>query len=346
MTDSLQQQLLTATATVAAAAPFFAAASLLLSGLHLGRHLSNFALPVQLYTCRILLMVPVMAACSWLSLVYPTAAPALSAAIGGYEAFTLWTFVQLLLSYLGGEASHGEWLELRRPLRLPWPWGRCLRRVPLGPRFLRLVRQGALQFVVVKPVAEAMALLLDHVGLYDKGSFSLKRGYVYLSLCTNTSISVALYSLLLFYLASRSRLLPFHPVPKVLSVKLVVFVMYWQGCALMGLVWLRLLPRPSDAARLQHALVCCEMLGASVLHCFAFPVSEFADHEERQAQPLLSGLKRVLDVNDTLEEGVDLVAGRQRGSRGRREEREMEDQPANALSALNADVRWEPELAE
>jgi Organic solute transporter Ostalpha len=42
------------------------------------------------------------------------------------------------------------------------------------------------------------------------------------------SYSVALYALVLFYVACRDLLRPFNPVPKFVMIKSVVFMTYWQ----------------------------------------------------------------------------------------------------------------------
>ena len=54
------------------------------------------------------------------------------------------------------------------------------------------------------------------------------RGFVYITLVYNFSISLAIYALLLFYLAMRPDLAPFHPVLKFISVKSVIFLSYYQ----------------------------------------------------------------------------------------------------------------------
>lgn len=45
----------------------------------------------------------------------------------------------------------------------------------------------------------------------------------------NTSYSVALYGLLMFYKATRPLLTPFKPVQKFVAVKSVIFATYWQS---------------------------------------------------------------------------------------------------------------------
>lgn len=54
-------------------------------------------------------------------------------------------------------------------------------------------------------------------------------GYLYITIIYNISVSLALYSHLLFYFATRDLLQPFEPVLKFFTIKSVIFVSFWQG---------------------------------------------------------------------------------------------------------------------
>lgn len=59
--------------------------------------------------------------------------------------------------------------------------------------------------------------------------YSPSHGYVYITIIYNTSISLALYALFLFYFATRHILKPYDPVLKFLTIKSVIFLSFWQG---------------------------------------------------------------------------------------------------------------------
>ena len=59
--------------------------------------------------------------------------------------------------------------------------------------------------------------------------FSTSQGYIYITLVYNVSISLALYALVLFYVATKDLLKPFDPVLKFFTVKSVIFLSFWQG---------------------------------------------------------------------------------------------------------------------
>lgn len=62
--------------------------------------------------------------------------------------------------------------------------------VPTNKRFLRRVKQGALQFVLIKPVTAILGLILEKYHLYHDGELSLTSGYFYCAFINNISVTV------------------------------------------------------------------------------------------------------------------------------------------------------------
>lgn len=77
---------------------------------------------------------------------------------------------------------------------------------PRSPPFAHRCKQGTLQFVILKPVFSALALILFTFGLLDVGNWSPTNGYIYIALALNATYSVALFFLLQFYLGTRELL--------------------------------------------------------------------------------------------------------------------------------------------
>jgi len=250
------------------------------SAITLVGHLQNFTMPEhQIFICRIILLAPIYAIISFLALAAPTYAVALETLRGCYEAFVLYAFFALLLTYLGGERALGEWLETRGYVQ---HWGiiRQLfpkrRNIALGHSFLRRVQQGILQFVFVKPMTALLALLLSLAGVYHEGHFRITDAYLYLSLINNCSVSLALYCLVLFYLATESILQPFKPISKFLAVKAVIFFCYWQYCGLQTLYLVSIIPSQPVVSMTQNSLICIEMFIAAIVFHIAFTPSDYA----------------------------------------------------------------------
>lgn len=79
-----------------------------------------------------------------------------------YEAYTLYNFLALCLCYVGGpNVLVNRWQsdDYRLPTGL-LSMTCCLHDVKLDARFLRLVRQGVIQFIIVKLVLAIIALAL------------------------------------------------------------------------------------------------------------------------------------------------------------------------------------------
>ena len=88
----------------------------------------------------------------------------------------------------------------------------------------------------------------------------------------NVSYTVALYSLLLFYLATHNLLHEISPVFKFFAVKIVIFATYYQSLAVAAVPGV-----PHELSqRWNNFILCCEMSLFAVLHFVAFPAKEFS----------------------------------------------------------------------
>jgi len=139
-------------------------------------------------------------------------------------------------------------------------------------------------------LAAAMSIVtifLQAHGYYEDGNWSPYMGYLYITLIYNTSISIALYALFLFYFATRDLLRPFDPVIKFFTIKSVIFLSFWQGVTLAVLERLTIVEDLIDskgttethsgtvAAGFQNFLICVEMFVASIAMRYAFPISVY-----------------------------------------------------------------------
>merc|ERR1712226_1411398 len=77
-----------------------------------------------------------------------------------------------------------------------------------------------------------IVILLQSYDLYRDGDWDPSKGYLYVTLIYNMSITLALYALFLFYFATRELLRPFDPVLKFFSIKSIIFMSFWQGVLL------------------------------------------------------------------------------------------------------------------
>lgn len=283
----------------------------------LAQHLTYFRCPeYQLYICRIILMVPIYCLTSCFSIIYPQMTEYLSMVRDFYEAFVIYSFTMLLINYVGGERRLSINLELREYIRHPWPLNYFLRSFKPSVFFLRLVKIGVLQFVMFRPLLSLLSILLKLLGCYNIDNFSPSDSYLYIFILSNISFTLALYGLVLFYVATEELLEPFRPLPKFLCIKGVIFFCYWQGVILSLLEKLGFIKAKNgmDAKEIswmyQHILVCIEMLIASFVHIYAFTYKEYQDDLEalKPINKFTSNIKSILSAQDVLKQVKDSIS--------------------------------------
>ncbi|ERN03227.1 hypothetical protein AMTR_s00003p00174480 [Amborella trichopoda] len=277
--------------------------------LHIYRHLLNYTEPTyQRYIVRIVFMVPVYAMMSFLSLVLNDKAIYFNSIREVYEAWVIYNFLSLCLAWVGGPGAVVLSLS-GRVLKPSWYLMTCcFPAMPLDGRFIRRCKQGGLQFVILKPILVAVTFILYAKGKYEDGNFSAKQAYLYVTIIYTISYSMALYALVLFYVACRDLLRPFNPVPKFIMIKSVVFLTYWQGVLVFLAAKSRIIKNAEEAADFQNFIICVEMLFAAVGHFYAFPYKEYAGANIGASGGLTGSLAHALKFNDFYHDTVHQFA--------------------------------------
>ncbi|KAG5947953.1 hypothetical protein E4U53_006364 [Claviceps sorghi] len=285
----------------------------------------NYRKPLlQRYVIRILLMVPIYSIASFTSMVSLNAAAFIDPIRDIYEAFTIYTFFQLLINYLGGERALIVMTHGRAPVQHLWPLNHVLHRVDISdPHTFLSIKRGILQYAWLKPILAIAAIVMKATGTYQEGYIGAKSGYLWSGLIYNISVTVSLYSLGLFWVCMHHDLMPFRPVPKFLCIKLIIFASYWQGFFLSILVWLGAIPddvqgytRDNLAAAIQDALICLEMPAFAIGHWYAFSWYDFADDNISSARMTLShALKDSFGIKDLIEDSKETLRGNKYGYR-------------------------------
>ncbi|XP_014386472.1 PREDICTED: transmembrane protein 184A [Myotis brandtii] len=150
---------------------------------------------------------------------------------------------------------------------------------------------------------------------------SIHSGYLYVTLVYNASVSLALYALFLFYVATRELLQPFEPVLKFLTIKAVIFLSFWQGMLLAILERCGVIPevQGTDGSRVgagtlaagyQNFIICVEMLFASVALRYAFTCQVYSEKKDSSPAPpapmqsISSGLKETMSPQDIVRDAI------------------------------------------
>lgn len=201
------------------------------------------------------------------------------------QAFTIYTFVQLLINFIGGERALIILMYGRRPVSHLWPLNYILPKVDISdPHTFLAIKRGILQYTWMKPMLAIATIIMKATDTYQEGYIGLNSGYLWSGIIYNISITVSLYALAMFWVCMSDDLQPFRPVPKFLCVKGIIFASYWQGFFLSILVWLGAIPddvpgyTPDNlAASIQDALISFEMPLFAFAHWYAFSWHDYAD---------------------------------------------------------------------
>lgn len=243
------------------------------SGYLIRSHLKNFSQPhIQSKIVGIVYMVPIYSIDSFLCLVWPAQALYIDMLRDCYEAYVLYLFLSLLLSYLGCADDDYE-VATYLATKLAKEEGEA--DLMKGKLFLRRCKFGTLQYCVIRPLTAVLAICLHAGGVYNEEDYSLRSSHLYLLLLDNISVFYAFVSLMSFYTALKSKLYPFQPVGKFLCIKFVIFFAFWQSVVLSIAASFDVLSK-DDSVALQNLLIVVEMTFVSVAHLYTFPYEPFS----------------------------------------------------------------------
>ncbi|KAM7498751.1 hypothetical protein LguiA_023165 [Lonicera macranthoides] len=196
-----------------------------------------------------------------------------------YEAFVMAKFLALLYTYLNISISKnivpdeikGREIHHSFPMTLFQP-----HTVRLNHHNLKLLKYWTWQFVVLRPICSVTMIalqLLDWYPSWVSWTFTI---------ILNISVSLALYSLVVFYHVFAKELAPHKPLAKFLCVKGIVFFCFWQGVVLDILVALGIVKSHHfwlDVEHLQEALqnqlVIVEMVFFSIFQLYAYSAEPY-----------------------------------------------------------------------
>ncbi|XP_047330318.1 protein LAZ1 homolog 2 [Impatiens glandulifera] len=287
--------------------------SLLLSIHLIFSHLRSYTKPAeQKWIVAVLLIVPIYATESIVSLWNPRLSLVCDILRNCYEAFALYSFGSYLIACLGGERRVVELLEdesrkmlnerlLKEEGEVPKnPKAFCnffRRPCLLGKDLLNIEKFGLVQYMILKTLCAFLAFILELFDVYGDGEFKWYYGYPYMAVVLNFSQMWALYCLVQFYNVTHETLRPIKPLAKFISFKAIVFATWWQGVGIALLCSFGVLPKEEKIQTgLQDFLICIEMAVAAVAHIFVFPVKPYRSGLEQQQ----SDYGKIISTRETI----------------------------------------------
>ncbi|KAA8573943.1 hypothetical protein EYC84_005486 [Monilinia fructicola] len=263
------EKLTNATIVVAGSAALLAS---LLSIVSVWLQTKNYRKPLlQRYVIRILLMVPIYSISSWTSLISRNAALFLDPIRDVYEAFTIYTFFQLLINFLGGERALIIMMHGREPVHHLWPLNHVFPKVDISdPHTFLAIKRGILQYAWLKPLLGLSAIIMKATGVYEEGTISLSSGYMW---------SGFLLSILVFLGAIPDNVEDYTA--------------------------------DSLAAAIQDALICIEMPIFAIGHWYAFSWHDYADITISAARmPVRYAIRDAFGIRDLIEDTKETFSGK------------------------------------
>lgn len=300
--------------------------TLILSARLIYLHFTHWYMPgVQKYVVRIILMVPIYAVQSWLSLRFHHARIYIDAIRDLYEAFVIASFVYYLIELLGGEEAMVSILR-QKAQRDPslachlsnhtFPLSLVLEPWQLGVEFMLQCKHGVLQYVVAKAGFTILTYVFQSLGMYGEGQFLWTSPYPYLAFFMNISVMYALYCLVKLFHAVQDELrypIDWHPLGKFLCVKGVVFFTWWQGVLIFYLKAHGVIEDIGSwtgdevANGLIDYCICVEMVGFAIAHSFTFTYKEYLPSTVENA---IVGYERVHQQRQLARENTDNIENR------------------------------------
>jgi hypothetical protein len=272
-------------------------------------HLLHFVRPeLQRAYVRIIAMVPIYAVESWLALRFKDSAVYLETMREAYEAYTIYSFFRLMVDHVG--AGWQTNLARRRtagvvPLMKPFC---CFRPWTVGA-FRGTTSRLVFQYVFLRTFLAIAALICEKYDVYGEGEFDPSKLYLYSVLILNASQVVAMYGLVSWYHEFAGDMDEIKPLRKLLAVKAIVFVSFWQSVVISALVHFHVIEgtltytEDEVAKGLQDFLICLEMAVAAIVHRHVFSWKDF-ENAEGEAVSMTSAIA-VLMPSDVVKEAAE-----------------------------------------
>lgn len=196
-----------------------------------------------------------------------------------YEAFVIYTFYSLLIEYVGGYERGKKLFSERPEFKLPIPLMCITIKAKRG--LIRWCKRLTLQYVIIRPAMTILAVVLEATNTYCPGNYSPIHGYFWVTVVNFVSVSVAMYALLVFYGRSSEDIAPYKPLYKILSVKIIIFLSFWQSILVSALVSFDFIKHTTYwtgdniADGITNGVLCGEMFIAAIIHLYIFSQKEF-----------------------------------------------------------------------
>ncbi|KAJ6110035.1 hypothetical protein N7486_002270 [Penicillium sp. IBT 16267x] len=243
----------------------------------------------QRHIIRILFMVPIYSIISWLSIKFYNYSVYFEVLGDCYEAFAIASFFSLLCAYIAPDLhSQKDYFRGIQPKSWVWPlswfqkWACCganrgaWRNPRSGLTWFNIIWAGVFQYCLMRVLMTIVAVATQATGRYCEETLSPAFAYIWVIVIQSISVSIAMYCLIQFYIQIKDDIKEHNPFLKILSIKLVIFLSFWQS-EVISLLMSSGAVKSSNKVNLidfkyslPELLINIEMFFFAILHLWAF----------------------------------------------------------------------------
>lgn len=254
------------------------------------RHATHYLVPSQQkHIIRILLMIPVYSAVSFLSFLYYRHAVYYQVLRDCYEAFAISSFFALMCEYVA-PGLHEQKKFFRTLTPVNWFWGvffmqKCtggehrgpFRKPRSGLTWFNVIWAGIFQYCLIRVLFTIVSVVSEVFDRYCEHSLNPAFAHIWVVCFEGASVTVAMFCLVQFYIQLKQELSAHRPAMKIICIKLVIFFSFWQTMVISfaasssgPLQPTAKLSYPDIYVGIPSVLLCIEMAFFAILHIFAF----------------------------------------------------------------------------
>ncbi|KAI0965228.1 organic solute transporter Ostalpha-domain-containing protein [Xylaria arbuscula] len=270
------------------------------------QHALNYTKPrEQKHIIRVLFMVPIYATASFLSLYFYWHAVYFQVISEAYEAFAISSFFALMCHLVAPDLHEQKnffrQLYPIKPWLLPVNWFAkccggdrgCWRTPKSGLTWFNVIWVGVYQYCFIRVAMAITSVVTQYFDRYCESSNSPVFAHVWVIVIEAIAVTIAIYCLFQFYTQFRQSLAEHKLGLKILAIKLVVFLSFWQTIAI-SLATSSTVNLVSPNAKLAYPdlkvgipslLLCVEMALFAILHLWSFPYGPYKEDAKTTFYP-------------------------------------------------------------
>ncbi|BDD62117.1 hypothetical protein MAP00_007108 [Monascus purpureus] len=251
-------------------------------------HATHYSKPSeQRYIIRILWMIPIYSVVAWLSIYFYRKSVYFGVLGNCYEAFTIAAFFSLLCYYLAPDLHmQKDYFRAIKPKTWVWPltWlarccggeRGCWRTPRSGLTWFNIIWVGVFQYCLARVSMTIVSVITEANGRYCEESLNPAFSHVWVMCIEAACVTIAMYCLIQFYIQIKDDISQYSPFMKILSIKLVIFLSFWQTTLISFLVSSGAIKATKTVGTtdlkvgIPNLLITIEMALFSFLHLFAF----------------------------------------------------------------------------